>query len=235
MDTKSPELKDDPQIDQDDLTLNTAEVCRLFWQKVKYFIKMVRDEMIFGVCTGMVLVIEFQKRGLPHAHAVLTLAEKVRTPEQVDAVCTTEVPDKTKDPELYELVTTKMVHQECGQRCMRNNKCAKGYPMAWREDTVLDDGRGFVAMKRPFVPDPDDPSRAAESFTVRGKTYDRRSIVPYSPFLLKRLGCHCNIVPVNSFRQISYLFKYVFKGGDLAQLELNWTPKTHKMKASVHN
>jgi hypothetical protein len=239
MDTKCPELledgvdKKDKNIDVNDPSLNTAEVCRLFWLKVQYFIKMVRDEMVFGHCLGIVLVIEFQKRGFPHAHAVLTLAEKIRTPEQVDDYCTTEIPDEKEDPALFKLVTTKMVHQECGPRCMRNNRCAKGYPMAWRDETVLDDGRGFVAMARPFVPHPDDPEKPAQTFTTNNKNfYDRRSIVPYNPYLLKRLGCHTNIVPVNSFRQISYLFKYVFKGGDLAQLELNWTPKTHKIKVN---
>jgi Helitron helicase-like domain at N-terminus len=225
MDPKCPELADDPKIDTSDPSLNTPEVCRLFWRKVDDFIRMVRDEMVFGFCVGLILVIEFQKRGLPHAHAVLTLGEKIRTPEQVDEFCTTEIPDKKEDPVLYELVTTKMVHQECGPRCMKNDKCAKGYPMAWREETTLDDGRGFVAMARPL-------ESPLPSFELRTKRYDRRSIVPYNPYLLKRLGCHVNIVPVNSFRQVSYLFKYVFKGGDLAQLELNWTPSTYKIKVT---
>lgn len=233
MDSKCPELKDDPQIDINNPTLNTAEVCRLFWRKVDHFIRMVRDQMIFGYCLGMVLVVEFQKRGLPHAHAILTLAEKIRTPEQTDQFCTTAIPDKDVDPELFNLVTSKMVHQVCGPRCMKNNKCAKGYPMAWREETTLDDGRGFVAMARPFEPHPERPQEPAVTFQLGKKTYDRRSIVPYNAYLLKVLGCHVNVVPVNSFRQISYLFKYVFKGGDLAQLELNWTPKTHKMKVSI--
>jgi Helitron helicase-like domain at N-terminus len=227
MDPKCPELADDPKIDTNDPSLNTPEVCRLFWRKVDDFIRMVRDEMVFGFCVGLVLVIEFQKRGLPHAHAVLTLGEKIRTPEQVDEFCTTEIPDPKDDPVLYELVTTKMVHQECGPRCMKNDKCAKGYPMAWREETTLDDGRGFVAMARPL-------ESPLPSFELRNKRYDRRSIVPYNPYLLKRIGCHVNIVPVNSFRQVSYLFKYVFKGGDLAQLELNWTPSTHKIKATIN-
>jgi Helitron helicase-like domain at N-terminus len=235
MDPKSPELADDPQIDTSDPSLNTAEVCRLFWRKVDYFIRMVRDEMVFGYCKGLVLVVEFQKRGLPHAHAILTLAEKIRTPEQVDDYCTTAIPDKKDDPELFNLVTTKMVHQECGPRCMRKGKCAKGYPMEWQEETLLDDSRGFVKMKRPFEPHPQHPEKPAQTFKLGKKTYDRRSIVPYNPFLLRRLGCHVNIVPVNSFRQISYLFKYVFKGGDLAQLELNWKPTKHKMKVSTFN
>jgi len=63
MDAKSPELFDDPLIDTNDPSLNTAEVCRLFWRKVDYFIRMVRDQMIFGFCVGIVLVIEYQKRG----------------------------------------------------------------------------------------------------------------------------------------------------------------------------
>lgn len=230
MDPKSKELEEDKNIDTKDPSLNTAEVCRLFWRKVDHFIRIVRDELIFGVCVAIVLVVEFQKRGLPHAHAILTLADKVRTPEDVDLFCTTAIPDERKEPNLFKLVTTKMVHQECGPRCMRNNRCAKGYPMAWREETTLDDGRGFVAMARPFEPHPQRPTEAAVTFQLGKKTYDRRSVVPYNAHLLETLGCHVNVVPVNSFRQISYLFKYVFKGGDLCQLELNWTPSTYKVK-----
>ena len=234
MDKKSPELIEDKKNhDTNDPSLNTAEVCRLFWRKVDYFIRMVRDEHIFGYCVGMVLVVEFQKRGLPHAHAILTLAKKIRTPEEVDAVVTTAIPDKKSDPELFNLVTTKMVHQECGPRCMRKNRCSKGYPMAWRDETTLDDGRGFVAMKRPFEPHPQRPQEPKQQFKLGGKIYDRRSIVPYNAFLLRRLGCHVNVVPVNSFRQVSYLFKYVFKGGDLAQLEMNWKPTSYKIKVRV--
>jgi hypothetical protein len=51
----------------------------------------------FGKATAHVFVIEFQKRGLPHAHILLTLAKenKMITAKEVDAVISSQFPDET--------------------------------------------------------------------------------------------------------------------------------------------
>jgi hypothetical protein len=50
----------------------------------------------FGHVTAYVYVIEFQKRGLPHAHILLTLAkeDKMITAKEVDAVISAQFPDE---------------------------------------------------------------------------------------------------------------------------------------------
>ncbi|KAH7704740.1 hypothetical protein AAVH_28061 [Aphelenchoides avenae] len=69
-------------------------------------------EGLFGAPVAHVHVIEYQKRGLPHAHFLITLAEghKLDTPERVDAVLSAEIPDELADPELYALVKKHMIH-----------------------------------------------------------------------------------------------------------------------------
>ena len=59
--------------------------------------------------------IEYQKRGLPHLHLLLFLdrAQSINTVEQINEVISAEIPSKAQDPELYEIVTTSMVHGPC--------------------------------------------------------------------------------------------------------------------------
>jgi hypothetical protein len=95
----------------------------------------------FGKATAYVFVIEFQKRGLPHAHILLTLAKenKMITAKEVDAVISSQFPDETvtsfitfmllknilkTDPELSQLVAHHMVHgpHTDTSQCMRESK-----------------------------------------------------------------------------------------------------------------
>lgn len=100
--------------------------------------KRVKIPPPFGKAISHVYVIEFQKRGLPHMHLLITLAKECRlfSPGEVDKIISAQLPDpevfyrinfiltlllKT-DPELFDLVKRHMVHGPCGSRCMRENK-----------------------------------------------------------------------------------------------------------------
>nr|GEU50244.1 helicase [Tanacetum cinerariifolium] len=58
---------------------------------------------IFGDCRGVIYVIEFQKRGLPHVHILLWLEEhsKCSTLAQIDDIISADILSQAKDPEGY--------------------------------------------------------------------------------------------------------------------------------------
>ena len=58
---------------------------------------------------GYVSVMEWQKRGLPHTHILIWLKDGV-SKENIDKIVSAEIPDKESDPELFGLVTEKIVH-----------------------------------------------------------------------------------------------------------------------------
>ncbi|KAK1350657.1 hypothetical protein POM88_054624 [Heracleum sosnowskyi] len=65
----------------------------------------------------VVYTIEFQKRGLPHAHIVLWMAEgdKLLSTEDIDTIISAELPDKETDAVGYEAVSQFMMHGPCGE------------------------------------------------------------------------------------------------------------------------
>ncbi|XP_054259788.1 uncharacterized protein LOC128984485 [Macrosteles quadrilineatus] len=67
---------------------------------------------IFGKAAALIYTIEFQKRGLPHCHILLTLddEDKIRNTVDIDHVVSAEIPDEVLNPELHNLVKTHMIH-----------------------------------------------------------------------------------------------------------------------------
>ena len=84
-------------------------------------------------------VIEFQKRGLPHAHMLIWLHPDNRptTIEQIDDLVSAEIPHKETDPVGYNAVKNYMMHGPCGEDfsyspCMSNGKCGCHFPKRYK-------------------------------------------------------------------------------------------------------
>jgi Helitron helicase-like domain at N-terminus len=78
--TANPRDKDmtaEGSINLNDGSLNTDVVNRLFKCKTELFRKDLIENKVLGNVRNYVQVTEFQKRGLPHIHAVVTLDRKV--------------------------------------------------------------------------------------------------------------------------------------------------------------
>ena len=66
--------------------------------------------------------------------------DKVR-PEEIDKIVSAEIPDPNVDQELFDIVTTNMVHVPCGtlnmmSPCMDNGKCTKRFPKPCQAGTI---------------------------------------------------------------------------------------------------
>jgi len=64
---------------------------------------------VFGVTRCWMYSIEWQKRGLPHAHILIWLVERIQ-PNQIDDIICAEIPDLETDPDLHNIVITNMIH-----------------------------------------------------------------------------------------------------------------------------
>ncbi|EFP03982.1 hypothetical protein CRE_30538 [Caenorhabditis remanei] len=184
---------------------------------------------MFGEVLWWVYSVEFQQRGMPHVHMLLSLKEHITNAAQVDKIISAEVPEFpiSSDPDYeeklryYELVKSLMVHFPCkddpAAYCKDGakshwNKCTKGFPKKFSDSTVLTDNQY-----------PDYKRTKKNQFTLyrNGKEVKAGSdcVVAHPKGLLMKFGSHINMEVVSSVRFMKYIFKYIFKGNDRMLLE----------------
>ncbi|XP_070038425.1 uncharacterized protein [Nicotiana tomentosiformis] len=97
-------------------------VSRVFREKVEEMKTNIIKRNIFGRVDAFMYTIEFQKRGLPHAHFLIILNNeyKLLTAEACDKLICAELPDLDMNDYLYTLVTKHIMHGPCGSL---NPKC----------------------------------------------------------------------------------------------------------------
>ena len=71
---------------------------------------------VLGKTVAYVYVLEFQKRGLPHAHLLVILANEdiPVTADDYDLIVSAELPSKETQPIIFSTVTSNMIHGPCG-------------------------------------------------------------------------------------------------------------------------
>lgn len=163
------------------------------------------------------MVIEFQRRGLPHCHAPLILQDncKPRTPDEIDRICSAEIPDPTLESEPLEAVKGFMIHRNCashnpGALCSKNRVCVKNFLKDLRDETVASHN-GYPLLRR----------RNRFSASIANNSYGDEFVVPYNPHLLLRFKCHINIEIYGMISSVKYLYKYVCKDVDRALVTIN--------------
>jgi len=136
---------------------------------------ITKESFPFGQVIAWCYTIEYQKRGLPHAHCLFWLSEsyKPRNADLIDELISAELPED--DPELFELVTKYMMHECKVGRCKENSKCAKNFPMKYQEMTNANID-GFPAYRR-----------CNRAIVYKGQIFDNAYVVPYNSTLLKML------------------------------------------------
>ncbi|XP_071697343.1 uncharacterized protein [Rutidosis leptorrhynchoides] len=190
-------------------------VARLFKVKLDELMQDLMQHHIFGTSVAGVYRIEFQKRGLPHAHILIWLQhqDKCKTPGDIDDLIVAEIPSQTQDPEGYKVVIDYMLHGPCGVKhmnapCIIDKKCSKHFPKPYYAETTIDED-GYPNYRR----------RNNGVKVTKGKaTFDNSFVVPYNRYLLLKYNAHINVKWYNRSRAIKYLFKYLNKGPDRATI-----------------
>jgi hypothetical protein len=120
----------------------------MFKIKLKELINNIHKKHILGHTIAKIYVIEFQKRGLPHARILIFFAEdyKPHTVEDVDRMISSELPNPKTNKLAHERITRCMKHGPCGTAfpnapCMEDVKCKKQYPHKFQSETVTDVNR----------------------------------------------------------------------------------------------
>ena len=174
-------------------------VARVFHLKLKELLHDLTQKHIFGETIGQIHVIEFQKRGLPHAHILLIMgsADRPKESELIDKLISAEFPNPNKFPKLHEYVKKHMVHGPCGPAnlscvCMVDNVCTKGFPKDFVEKTDPN-VNGYPLYRR---------RHTGEMFTVGKHQVDNSWIVPYCPYLLLKFNCHINVEVCASVKSV---------------------------------
>lgn len=194
-------------------------ITRVFQQKLKVMVDVLAKYRVFGDTRCYMYSVEWRKLGLPHAHILIWLLNKLHSNE-VDDIISAEIPDPVTDPHLYDIVTTQMEHGPCGalnplSPCMVDGKCTKRYPRPLVAETVTGND-GYPVYRR--------RSKEDNGRTIKVKVQNQEIeignelIVPYCP-LLSRLPKHMRTLRViirRSAKSVKYLCKYITKGSDMA-------------------
>ncbi len=201
-------------------------IARVFDLKVKDLMHKIHKLEMFGHVRAITYTIEWQKRGLPHAHLLVWVEDKLRL-DEVDNVIRAELPDPTEDPELFKIVTSCMVHGPCGtddgfyKGCLNKGKCDKGYPKPFTKETqTATDGYPMYRRRKK-----EDGGHEAKIWIGKGEhrktfTLTNQWIVPYNPSLSRFFQTHINVELCSSIKAIKYVCKYINKGSDMAVMGL---------------
>ncbi|KAE8230528.1 hypothetical protein CF326_g4466 [Tilletia indica] len=157
----------------------------------------------FGGLRYSIKVIEFQRRGLPHAHIVFALDKEIPI-QQLDKVVSGEVPPETQ-PRLRALVLRLMRHPDdhvvrrdgtlnTNSRCNKDGRCVWGFPQPITEETTVDP--------------------VTERVIYRRRTAQDQMIAQYPPMILLAWEGHAHIDFSVSLESFVYIFKYIHKGPD---------------------
>ncbi|KAK9706454.1 hypothetical protein RND81_07G125800 [Saponaria officinalis] len=198
-------------------------VARVFRAKLLALKKKIVEQTIFGEVAAFVYVVEFQKRGLSHAHILLIMkpGNKMNCPDDFDKFVCAEIPPVTRT-HLRRAVLRHMMHGPCGQlnpdcSCMKHKKslgrCKYVYPKSFTSETTKNDD-GYLVYRR---------RQTGENVQIRGKTLNNRWVIPYNPYLMDLFDCHLNVEVCSTIQAVKYLYKYVYKGHD--RISFNVAPE----------
>ena len=175
----------------------------LYFTFVKSLINFIVKLRVFGPVRCWLYSVEWQKRGLPHAHILIWLFNKIAS-NDIDDVISAEIPDVDVDRDLHDILVKNMIHGPCGELnenspCMDRGRCTKQYPRLLVPNTITGND-GYPLYGKMSTKD------GGKSAIIKpGNHYikvDSQWVVPNSPLLSKTYNAHINVEYCNSVKAI---------------------------------
>jgi hypothetical protein len=209
-------------------------VTRVFHQRTESLLGNLRSGVYFGAqvnVTGdgkyertghkpayIMRVIEYQHRGLPHAHIVCRLENVPECPiaravwsdgnwaDKVIPNITAHLPEEFLNPQNewessindYRACVKKHMVHKCsvseinGCKKTSGDACKRSFPKPFNEGKTRFDDKGFPIYRRPNT--------------------DDSNIVAHCPLMLMDWDGHCNVEWAAGPKSVLYLYSYLFKG-----------------------
>ena len=86
-----PEIRNHPELHRQNASDRPDLTCRIFRAKLTHLVDALRRGLL-GRKVYLMYVVEFQKRGLPHAHLALWVTPQPQTSDDIDDIVSAEVP-----------------------------------------------------------------------------------------------------------------------------------------------
>ena len=191
-----------------DFTDIPVVVCHVFKQKLSKLMSILRTmfpnagQLLYSITS-----IEFQKRGLPHAHILLKYTHDCLFPDHIDQVISATLPP---DPADAALVQKFMVHPSHPPGIINHIPPDNTHPLKYCERWINNTRICRFGYPKPITPQ----TTFNESGQVQYRRFHKKdeNIVPHCLPLLHKFRCHMNVEIGGSGQLFQYLFKYIHKG-----------------------
>jgi hypothetical protein len=200
--TNWPEIQSQLRQGQDFMDIPVV-VMRVFKQKLALLEQALKTMFPnAGDLLYCIHSIEFQKRGVPHAHILLKFRSDCITAADIDAVVSAEIPSNPQDAALV-------------RNCMIHRHPASDKPISKYCQRLNEDGQRICRFHYPHA------LQATTSIDIEGRAHYRRRnpedqwVVAHCLPLLRMFQCHLNFEVANSSHLFQYLFKYIHKGASI--------------------
>ena len=182
-------------------------VCRVFKQKLSRLMTAFRTMFPnAGRLLYSIQCVEFQKRGLPHAHILLKYSKDCISPDDIDRVISARIPE---DPNDAEIVRRFMIHSTHNSNIISNIPPSSEKPLKYCEKWK--NGARVCRFGYPK------PTQEVTSVDSSDRVIYRRGegdafVVPHCLPLIRKFECHMNMEIAGCGQLFQYLFKYIHKG-----------------------
>jgi len=182
-------------------------VCRVFKQKLSRLMTIFRTMFPnAGRLLYSIQRVEFQKRGLPHAHILLKYPKDCVSPDDIDHIISAHIPEAANNAEI---VRRFMIHPTHNSNIINHIPPSPENPLKYCEKWK--DGARVCRFGYPKATREQTSSDSSDQVHYRRGEGDA-FVVPHCLPLIRKFKCHMNMEVAGCGQLFQYLFKYIHKG-----------------------